>query len=200
LPPGSANSGLEKIQQRADQLLDEAKAAVEAAGLQSSETLFVDAAFTLERARISYLALQEIGTPEKQKVAADRLRTVQQLGKVNSVGRTAPSDRPSPAAVRPPVPDAAKQRDAEKVIRDLFKEEYAKKAPADRQALMRALLDNASRSGEDLPSLWVLLREAQDIAVQLGDVLAITPSCRCGTPRRSASGATSRPRRSTKSS
>jgi hypothetical protein len=147
---------LEKIQQRADQLLEEAKSGA-------------DAGFKLEQARINYLVLQEIGTPEKQKVAAERLRAVHQLRKQMQ----APADGAKETKVLAAVPDAAKQREAEKVIKDLFKEEYAKKAPADRLALLRALLDNASRSGDDPASLWVLLREAQDIAVQQGDLRAI---------------------------
>src|SRR6185436_5225004 len=66
------------------------------------------------------------------------------------------------------VPDANKQRDAEKAIRDIYKEQYAKKAPADRVQLAKVLLDQADKSGDDPSSRWVLYREAQDLASQAG--------------------------------
>ena len=45
-----------------------------------------------------------------------------------------------------PVPDAEPQKEAEAVIRDVFKAEYAKKTPADRTALARKLLAQAQAS------------------------------------------------------
>ncbi|HZE99243.1 MAG TPA: hypothetical protein VE981_19720 [Planctomycetota bacterium] len=71
--------------------------------------------------------------------------------------------------VRLPVPEAARLKDAEKSVRDLFKAEYAKKTPSDRQALATALLDQAARTSGDPAGSWVLYREAQDVAVQAGD-------------------------------
>jgi len=54
-----------------------------------------------------------------------------------------------PLQDRPPLapePDAAAQKDALKKIRDLFKDDFAKKAPADQQALARRLLQNGLES------------------------------------------------------
>lgn len=73
---------------------------------------------------------------------------------------------------RTPVPDVAKQKEAEKTIKDLFKSEYAKKTPAERRELSRALLAQAEKSADDPALQWVLLREAQELALQGGDLEA----------------------------
>ena len=80
---------LDKILERADKLLDEAKSAYENARSQNSVPAFVDAGFKLEEAKFKYLVLQEIGAEEKQKIAADRLRAVNQLGKLIHDGKVA---------------------------------------------------------------------------------------------------------------
>jgi len=192
---------LETILERADKLLEEAKAAYEEARSKASVPTFVKAGFKLEEARIKYLVLQEIGSADKQKLAADRLRAVNQLSKLVHDGKVAitggasdspalkPSDTPpapsskdpapdpAPPAADPgvdvskraPIPDAAKQRDAEKLVKELFKEQYSKKTPADRKVLIRLLMDQAAKSQDDPTALWVLYREAQDNAVQICD-------------------------------
>jgi hypothetical protein len=194
---------IDKILERADALLDEAKAAYEEARSKSSASAFVDAGFKLEEARIKYIVLQEIGSPEKQKIAADRLRAVNQLsklihdGKVAVSGKAADSPSPKPDAPVPPenapaekppalkekppvdvskraaIPDATKQREAEKLVKELFKDQYAKKSPSDRQALGQALLRQADQSADDVASLWVLCREAQEVAIQACDTRTI---------------------------
>lgn len=184
---------LDKILERADALLEEAKKLYEEARTTGSAATFVDAGFKLEEARIKYIVLQEIGSPEKQKTAADQLRTVQQLNKLINDGKKAaapvarsdapavkPPDAPAPAAEpakspvdvsrRHPVPEATRQREAEKLIRDLFKDQYSKKSTADRKTLVQQLLDQASKTNDDPAALWVLTREAHDAAAQIGDV------------------------------
>jgi len=190
---------LVKVLDKADALLEEAKAGYEKARSEGSTPGFVDAGFRLEEARIKYLAILEVGAPEQQKTAADRMRSVNQLSKLIHDGKVAISgaavdsksplpekapDAPAtpPQADKPelpevkvpvvdvsrraPVPDAAKQKDVEKTIRDLFKEQYAKRAPSDRRALARTLLDQALKSSDDPVAAWVLHREAQDAAIQ----------------------------------
>src|SRR6185436_6042126 len=127
------------ILEKGDKVFAEAKAAYELAREKSSVEAFLDAGFKLEEARIKYIVVQEIGSPEKQKIAADRLRAVNQLGKLIHDGKVAvtgkavdaptsdpapsPTDpgksAPPPAAlditVRPPLPDAARLREAEKL-------------------------------------------------------------------------------------
>src|SRR5258708_2286999 len=168
--PAFADSILEK----GDKLLEEAKTAYETARTKGSVAAFVDAGFKLEEARIKFIVLQEVGATEKQKIAADRMRAVNQLGKLIHDGKvaisgtpaeTAPTKTPDPAKPDVPVvptaepakapvdvskrlsvPEAAKQKDAEKLIKDLFKDQYGKKAPADRQLLLKALAQQAGQS------------------------------------------------------
>ena len=180
----------DQLLQKADALLGEAKAGYDQARATSSFPGFVDAGFKLEEARIKYLVVQEIGAEPQQKLAAAGLRAVNQLNKLLNDGRVAvqnpsaarPAEPAAPDAPKPPaaaavdvtkraaVPDVAKQKDAEKQVRDLFKAEYAKKAPADRKALARALLDQAVKSHDDPTAVWVLCREAEDVALQVADI------------------------------
>ena len=60
---------LDKVLDRADALLEEAKAAYAGAREKSSVEGFIDAGFKLEEARIKYIVLQELAAPEKQKIA-----------------------------------------------------------------------------------------------------------------------------------
>lgn len=80
----------------------------------------------------------------------------------------APAD-PLPGQARFTVPTAEKEQQAQKLVRDIFKDQYAKKLPADRQALARALLDQARVTQKDPIALWTYCREARDVAVQSGD-------------------------------
>jgi hypothetical protein len=191
LPTLQEAGQIEKILERGDKLLEEAKTAYEEAREKASSAGFIDAGFKLEDARIKYIVLQEIGSPEKQKIAAERLRSVNQLAKLIHDGKVAvtgaPADpkpaepppptpgelaKPAPAPVkvdvskRSPVPDAAKLKDAEKLIKDLYKEQYAKKTQADRKSLGRLFLVEAPKNRNDQMVFWVLCREAQDQAVQ----------------------------------
>jgi hypothetical protein len=80
---------------------------------------------------------------------------------------------PTGKSVRVPVPDAAKLRESEKSIKEIFKADYAKKQPADRLALSRTLLREAA-SQEDPAARWFLLRESQDIAAQQGELETVS--------------------------
>jgi hypothetical protein len=203
MPAGMAQQvtgqDIDKILERADKLLDEAKAGYEDASSKGAVPGFIDAGFKLEEARIKYLVLQEIGSADKQKVAADRLRAVNQLSKLIHDGKVAVGGTPAePAPVkssepgpekkppqdtaalkapvdvskRAPVPDANTQQQAERLVKDLFKDQYAKKAAPDRKVLARQLLEQAIKSRDDVAAQWVLYREAQDAAVQGVDAKA----------------------------
>lgn len=181
--------------EQGDQRLEEAKALYESAKLRGSLEGFNDAAFKLEEARVKFLAVQELATGEKQKAAGERLRNAQQLARLIADGRKAvstpavplpadaPPSKPSepvpPAApapradVRParwPIPDASEQRKAELTVRNFFKDDYSRKDTAGRKSLAKSLLEQAIRR-EDAPAvLWVLGREAMDVAASAGDV------------------------------
>jgi hypothetical protein len=75
-------------------------------------------------------------------------------------------DKPAPL---PPEPEAAAQKETLKKVKDLFKDEYAKKSPADQLALARKLIQSGVESGDDLVTKFVLLKEARDLAVAAGD-------------------------------
>lgn len=71
---------------------------------------------------------------------------------------------------RAPIPEAASVKEAEKLVLATFKDEYAKKTPADRNALARRLLAQAGETGVEAPVKYVLLRDARDFAAQTGDL------------------------------
>ena len=77
--------------------------------------------------------------------------------------------------VAPPAPAAIKE--AEKNIRSLFKEEYAKKSGPDRVALAKTLLENGEKTADDPAARWVLLGEARDVALQAGELDLALRAC-----------------------
>ena len=68
------------------------------------------------------------------------------------------------------IPPADKIKEAEKVIKDLFKAEYAKTDASSRLALAAKLLQQADENKNDAASEYVLLRKARELAVGSGDV------------------------------
>ncbi len=70
---------------------------------------------------------------------------------------------------KPAEPDANAQKETLKVIKDLFKDEYAKKNPADQAALAQKLLQKGIETNDDAVSKFVLLKEARDVATAAGD-------------------------------
>jgi hypothetical protein len=75
-----------------------------------------------------------------------------------------------PQKNRAPVPDAKALAEAEKLVKDLFKEDYSKKSTADRSALASRLLEQARQVKDDRASQYVLYRERQDLLAQVGDL------------------------------
>jgi hypothetical protein len=73
-------------------------------------------------------------------------------------------------ADRVPVPSAQALTDADKLVKDVYKEDYAKRGPEERKALAMKLLDEGRNNKSDAASEYVLLREARDAAIQVADV------------------------------
>ncbi len=69
-----------------------------------------------------------------------------------------------------PPPDAALLREMEKTIREVFKADYAKRAPDDLMVLSKKLLQEGIKTENDPVAKYVLLSEARDLAAQAGDV------------------------------
>ena len=70
---------------------------------------------------------------------------------------------------RIPEPDAEAQKTALKGLKDVFKDEYAKKSPADQLNLARKLIQTCVEAGVDSATRYVCLAEARDLAVAAGD-------------------------------
>jgi hypothetical protein len=71
---------------------------------------------------------------------------------------------------RKPVPEPAAQATVEKTVKELFKDDYARRTPADLSALARKLLTQGLSTNDDLTGRYVLLREARDLGAQSGDL------------------------------
>lgn len=194
----AAQPDLEAVAQKADALLQDARDGYEAARSRASVPEYIQAGFKLEEARIKYLVLQEVGSPEQQKSAAARLREVQQLAKLINDGKVASGKPPTPDSPPPPAPDApassappanapapveevasprrlpvpeaASLKESEALLKELFKEAYARKDPAGRKALARLLLQQRGKVAGDAASAYVVFREAADAAVQGNDL------------------------------
>src|SRR5688572_19257869 len=69
-----------------------------------------------------------------------------------------------------PIPDEASVRAAEKIVREVFQEDYAKRSLADQATLAKKLLLQASTTKDDAAALYVMLRDAHQLATQGGDL------------------------------
>jgi hypothetical protein len=76
---------------------------------------------------------------------------------------------PSPEPKRRPIPDKEAQVKVLKVIKDLYKADYAKRKPEDLLELAAKLLQEAADTKGDPTVRFVLLREARDVAAQAGN-------------------------------
>jgi len=70
---------------------------------------------------------------------------------------------------RVPEPTPQAQQDAEKLVREVFKDGYARRSVDDRHELAVRLLEEGRVTRSDSASQYVLFREARDIAMQVGD-------------------------------
>ncbi|MCY3023674.1 MAG: formylglycine-generating enzyme family protein [Planctomycetota bacterium] len=69
-----------------------------------------------------------------------------------------------------PVPDAAKLKEAEKLIKDVFKAEYAKTRLEDKAALAQKLSQLADETKDDAAARYAAWNEASALAAQSGDM------------------------------
>src|SRR5438552_2416218 len=73
------------------------------------------------------------------------------------------------AGERLAVPDSETQKEKEKLIRGIFKEEFAKSTAADKLSLSKKLFQQGVETKDDPPTRFVLFREARDLAAEAGD-------------------------------
>lgn len=85
----------------------------------------------------------------------------------------APAPKPNASVpekdTRLPPPPPAALVDAEKQLHDIFRDDFQKKAAADRSELARRLVKLAQESKNDGLTYYVALREAKDVALSAGD-------------------------------
>jgi hypothetical protein len=68
-----------------------------------------------------------------------------------------------------PVPSAMERGKAEKVVREVFKEDFARQGPESRKSLAAKLLAEASQ-GDDLAAQYVLFQDSSELAASAGDL------------------------------
>lgn len=81
------------------------------------------------------------------------------------------------AAARTPVPSTESQTQALKLIREVFKADYAKMGAADKQALAEKLLKQSADPKNDPATRYALLREARDLAAKAADLTLAERMC-----------------------
>ena len=92
------------------------------------------------------------------------------VGPATPATPTTPATPAPPAApARFPIPGPAPVAAAEKVVKEIFKTEYARKTAAEQIAFARTLLSEAQQSRSDPATLYILLREARDVASTAGE-------------------------------
>ncbi|MBT6495084.1 MAG: hypothetical protein HOL01_11090, partial [Planctomycetaceae bacterium] len=103
--------------------------------------------------------------PQKQALYIGASRSKFRITKLELINpnATGPSDRLA-------IPEIAAQQAAEKLIRDLFKEDYASlKRVTEKLKLAKKLLEQGQESDDDLVARYVLLQEAKRLAIDAGD-------------------------------
>jgi len=70
------------------------------------------------------------------------------------------------------LPSEADQAQALKLIRDVFKAELSKSAPADKKALAKKMLEQGRETKDDAATQYVLFRESRELSNQAGDLAA----------------------------
>jgi len=78
--------------------------------------------------------------------------------------------------MRLPVPEGAAVEEAEKLVRETFKSDYAKKKQSEQSALARKLVKAADEMKDNPPAKFVLYREAANAASRGGDLLTALES------------------------
>jgi len=75
-----------------------------------------------------------------------------------------------------PVPSDKAVADAEKTIREIFKDEYAAKTAPAQQRLVKKLIEQGRETKDDPAARYVLFRDAADLAGRTGDVESLLSS------------------------
>jgi hypothetical protein len=71
---------------------------------------------------------------------------------------------------RKPVPDEKSQKEAEAMVRDVYKEDFARTGQSDRKLLVAKLVKQAAETRDDPTAVYAMLVHARTIAAQVADV------------------------------
>jgi len=86
---------------------------------------------------------------------------------------------PAAADAKAPIPSAESQREAMTLLKDIYKDDYAQaKQPAAKTALAEKLLSELQNTKNDAASLYVMLSEARDLAVEAANPAVATHAIR----------------------
>src|SRR6185295_1666601 len=85
-----------------------------------------------------------------------------------------PKPEPFSPGKRAAVPLAAQQKEAEKTIKDVYKDELLKSAPKDKLALAEKLEKQADESVNDVAARYALFTQAAILSAQAGDLVRLT--------------------------
>lgn len=77
----------------------------------------------------------------------------------------------------PPEPPADAQKETLRLLKQVFKDDYARREPAQVRDFARKLLEQGVATKDDLPSRFVMIREARDLAVAAGDAETVHRAC-----------------------
>lgn len=89
------------------------------------------------------------------------------LGAPPTAAGDPPATTTAPALL--PLPDAASQAENLAVLKRVFKDEYAKHTPPQRQTLARTLLTQAAQDKVQPPMQYVMLQQAAELSANAGD-------------------------------
>ena len=126
-------------------------------------------------ARFFEVADRFVGTEVSLKAQRKSLEEMQiaQVAPTPRKAEPAPAPIPNIIASGAPklaIPTGTPLKDAEKAIKDIFKDDYAKRSPEDRKALGLKLLQQGIETKDDATVRYVLLRDAGAAAAQIGDI------------------------------
>jgi hypothetical protein len=117
----------------------------------------------------AHLLWSSDSTP-KQVIPKERLYPATSLAPAERLA--VPAAPEIEAAQKAPVPSAEEQREAQKLIREIFAEEYRQKAPDELSAFARKLVKQGLETRNDPVGRYVLLHEAMEFATKAADVAA----------------------------
>jgi tetratricopeptide (TPR) repeat protein len=109
--------------------------------------------------------------PEKPKEKGSFLAGTKILSKPDEKPEPRPEPKPEPPIVKVSVPPQAQIADAEKLIKEVYKADYARKKPGDLLALAAKLIEEGGKTNDNPAAQYVLFRDTIELACRAGDLM-----------------------------